>query len=920
MSHREALNEGYNYMHARGVDAFSYYVGVNSLEQIANRDDRVCVINILGKESRAVTPVSHAYSGGNVVCGTMAGRSGSRLPTALGDIPVYGNVLEALEAGCHFNTAVVYVPPAGVKGAITEAVRVNPELKKIFIVTEKVPVRDARIIRQFCQWRGVDVFGANCLGAADAHAKVRIGGALGGNTPEESLVAGSVAVYSNSGNFTTTIATYLQTAGWGTTVSLSSGKDVYIHFAAPEFVHALHNDPRSKAAVMYIEPGGYYERDLELRKPVVACVVGRWKERLVRPCGHAGAIIGEGDSAAFKEQWFLDKFGVDRLFSPEDPVASDKGAVVNNIAHVPLALDAVMRRRGEERDFAPRGDLRPKCWFANTQGLSLPATLELPVVEAVAPYDEQIARLEGEIGALFPRRPLKDASGASKLDPQSQVAKLHGVSVLAAAERPLEDNLVLALTRAYPDQTGRSLANVALNATIELHGRPELAAAEAAREAECSPNSVLAAAVGLVGPRRAQRSGAAVELLVELFRNTTLKDPSKDEIDLTPLLEQASQNELWCKLTAPQPDARADEMARAIHARGARSVFVTFVEQLAQRQGAALDADGLLAAIATHLCWKHLRRKRVALTTATRLPWHLQICGTMVGAAAKAARHLPEGLDGVPRSERLASWSFADTAGQVLLGEQPGEQERAALQVLFGLTATNGPGTISAQGAKGAVSADGPESAERLQVNKAYVAFLTHTGFAHGGNGYEAISFLRERFAGIDLGDPAQPQAHLDLEQMARSYARDYREYKARAKAAGQGGYRKIPCVNHPVFKGKPVNHDPREVYVKELMARQGSYNIFHEFYHQLVHALHAEKVSREVYCVNVDAVLAVTLLKLHWPKLRAGMLDDAALERSAFVAFLFGRLVGSAAELEDHANRGRAMDTRTPASACTYV
>ena len=157
--------------------------------------------------------------------------------------------------------------------------------------------RHARIIRQYAQLNKVDIIGANCLGVADAHNQVRIGGGLGGNAPEESLTPGSIALYSNSGNFTTTLATYMQTYGWGTTTSISSGKDIYIHFAAPEFVHAFHNDRRSKAAVMYIEPGGYYEQDLSFEKPVVACVVGRWKNRLTRACGHAGAMAGSGDDA-----------------------------------------------------------------------------------------------------------------------------------------------------------------------------------------------------------------------------------------------------------------------------------------------------------------------------------------------------------------------------------------------------------------------------------------------------------------------------------------------------------------------------------------------------------------------------------------------------------------------------------------------
>ncbi|MFY9294251.1 MAG: hypothetical protein WAP03_26735 [Methylorubrum rhodinum] len=79
-------------MHKQGIGGFKYYVGIDSLAQIARREDRVCVLNILGGESSDVTPVGHAYSGGNVVFGTSPGRSGQVLETPLGDIPVYNDV------------------------------------------------------------------------------------------------------------------------------------------------------------------------------------------------------------------------------------------------------------------------------------------------------------------------------------------------------------------------------------------------------------------------------------------------------------------------------------------------------------------------------------------------------------------------------------------------------------------------------------------------------------------------------------------------------------------------------------------------------------------------------------------------------------------------------------------------------------
>ncbi len=51
--------------HPIGVAAFKhYYVGINSLDELATKEDRVCVLNILGGESRTVTPTSHVFSGG----------------------------------------------------------------------------------------------------------------------------------------------------------------------------------------------------------------------------------------------------------------------------------------------------------------------------------------------------------------------------------------------------------------------------------------------------------------------------------------------------------------------------------------------------------------------------------------------------------------------------------------------------------------------------------------------------------------------------------------------------------------------------------------------------------------------------------------------------------------------------------------
>jgi succinyl-CoA synthetase alpha subunit len=900
-------------VYRQGVGDFKYYVGISSLAQIATRQDRVCVLNILGGESSDVTPVGHEYSGGNVVFGTSPGRRGQVLETKIGNIPVYNNVREGLIDGHRFNCGVVYLPPSAARDGVAELIRVNPELQKIFIVTEKMSVHDAREIRAMGQANGIDIFGGNSLGVADAWNRVRIGGALGGDAPAEALKKGSIAIFSNSGNFTTTIATYLRMAGWGTTTLISSGKDVYIHYAAPEFAFALSNDARSKAAVLYVEPGGYYEMDAEFTKPVVACVVGRWKAKLTRAVGHAGAMAGGNDDAAGKERWFMDKFGVDGLFTPEKPVFSAKGAVVANIAHIPMALSTVMRENATRLDFPAEGSLALKPWFGSNQALALPAGLDIPVVEAAAPYNEQISALSKQIGAVLPRQPMKDCSGASQMDAGTQITSLHGVSMLEAAQYPFESNVNLALLHETGGENDRKLINVAIGAELNLYGSPVLVAAQAARESGNAPNSVLAAAASIVGPRSAERARQATSALIEAFAAAGLASAVDENFDVDAVASDSAVRELF---KSDIRDEKAEAMLAGLKARGAKSVFVRYVEGLDGHP----SADAVLGAIAATLAWGPLMRKRISRITAEAVAWWTRLFGTLIGASVDADRHEPTRFCGIPVGDILQRRSLTEVAYVALLGLEPEPANLFAFQTLVGLLLTNGPGAISAQGAKGAVSADGPETPERVQLNKSLVGFLTHSGYTHGGNGYEGIAFLLDQFRDAGLEDPTDPKHGIDLKALAMRYVNEYARYKSKKKTAGSLDIQKIPGVNHPVFKDRPVNYDPREVYVRELFEKRGEYNVFHEYYHALVQALFDSGVSRNVYCVNIDAVIAALLLKILWQPYRRGTFSEKALETAAFTIFLYPRMLGCAAEIDDHVNRGRNMDTRTPASQCRFV
>ncbi len=156
-------------------------------------------------------------------------------------------------------------------------------------------------------------------------------------------------------------------------------------------------------------------------------------------------------------------------------------------------------------------------------------------------------------------------------------------------------------------------------------------------------------------------------------------------------------------------------------------------------------------------------------------------------------------------------------------------------------------------------------------------------------------------------------------QKVTTDFAIAFNKEKKQSKALGTG-VRNIPGVNHPVFKGHPVNHDPRETFISEFFAERGEKNVFHDFYKTLVQSLYDNGVTANVFCVNIDAVIAAALLKLLWPRYRNGQLSENLMEMAAFTAFLFGRMAGCAGEIDDHINRGRNMDTRTPASACMHV
>jgi citrate synthase len=197
---------------------------------------------------------------------------------------------------------------------------------------------------------------------------------------------------------------------------------------------------------------------------------------------------------------------------------------------------------------------------------------------------------------------------------------------------------------------------------------------------------------------------------------------------------------------------------------------------------------------------------------------------------------------------------------------------------------------------------------------------MTNTGLAHGGNGFEAVEYLLEQFAHTGLQDPGTRDETVDLKGLANQAAKQYFKYKQAQREAENPAYKRIPCINHPVFKGKDVNIDPREDFVRKELENRGSFNAFLEFYHHLVRELFNEGATENVFCVNVDAVLACVALKLIWADLRGKRMTVHQAKDLVFILFLLGRAIGVAAEIADHRDRGEDMDCRTPQNEVSFV
>jgi len=261
----------------------------------------------------------------------------------------------------------------------------------------------------------------------------------------------------------------------------------------------------------------------------------------------------------------------------------------------------------------------------------------------------------------------------------------------------------------------------------------------------------------------------------------------------------------------------------------------------------------------------------------------------------------------------MKTGSFAETVLLYWLGHPVAHSFEARLFDMCLMAAlTNGPGTISAQGAKLSASAgNGP--------NAAMMTTLGSLGTVHGGNGSKAARMLIDVFRDTDLADPYNPKAAPDLDALVQKFVKEFKRNKKMAKEAGVA-YEKVPCLGHPVFNTEAINYDPRERVIDEVMREEKIYNVFLDFYHRLSRGLMEQRATSKVHAVNVDAALTCVLMGIAWPLL---VDKEITVERAIdlpFLAFALGRVAGGAGEYLDHRDSGTAMDMRVPVSECRFL
>jgi succinyl-CoA synthetase alpha subunit len=266
---------------------------------------RVIVQGITGSEGRR-HGARMIRAGTAIVGGTNPRKAGQQVELAGQQVPVSGTVAEARKA-TGADVSVVFVPPAGTKDAVIEAVDAGMPL--VIVITEGTPVHDTAEFWAHASAAGdtTRIVGPNCPGVASP------GQSNAGIIPADITSRGPIGLVSKSGTLTYQMMYELSDIGFSTAVGI--GGDPITGTTHIDCLRAFNDDPETAAIVMIGEIGGDAEEraaafiEQHVSKPVVAYVAG-FTAPEGKTMGHAGAIISGSAGTAQAKKEALEKAGV----------------------------------------------------------------------------------------------------------------------------------------------------------------------------------------------------------------------------------------------------------------------------------------------------------------------------------------------------------------------------------------------------------------------------------------------------------------------------------------------------------------------------------------------------------------------------------------------------------------------------------
>lgn len=270
---------------------------------LINKNTKVLVQGITGKEGQKASASMREY-GTQVVAGVRPGKGGE----AVEGVPVFNSVAEAISICPDINTTTVYVPPFAAKAAIMEAIDNN--IPVINTIVERIPIQDTAYCLAAAKEKNIMIIGPSSLGYISP-GEGRIG-VVGGplELANQVFKPGSIGVISRSGGMTNELSWQIRKAGLGQSTAVHVGGDLLMGTTYADLLRLFEKDNQTKAVVIFGEHGGGYEFEIvdmiknkEFTKPMAVYVGGKFANLFPEGMniGHAGAIVGRGQSAEEKE-------------------------------------------------------------------------------------------------------------------------------------------------------------------------------------------------------------------------------------------------------------------------------------------------------------------------------------------------------------------------------------------------------------------------------------------------------------------------------------------------------------------------------------------------------------------------------------------------------------------------------------------